>query len=342
MPIVTRPSESKWAVRLAAALGLLSAACAPATSSSPAPSSMPGMNMPGKATASMSPAQMDQVMADSMKAFPAKQNGTGAQPLQPKLLPGGVKEFDLTAESVQWEVAPGKVIAAMTYNGTVPGPTIHVAVGDHVQVVLSNKLTEPTALHIHGLRLPNAMDGVPDITQSPIDPGQSFTYDFVAQGPAVGMYHSHMDTLVQDSNGLYGAFLVGEEPVPAGVTVAEELPFMLNDAGTIGLSFNGKGFPETAPITAKLGDWIEIHYYNAGEMAHPIHLHDIPQLVIAEDGFALPNPQMMDTVLIAPGQRFTVLVHADSPGVWAWHCHILAHAEDSSGMMGMVTALIVK
>jgi FtsP/CotA-like multicopper oxidase with cupredoxin domain len=327
---------------LVLAAGTALAACGPAAGSSPTPDSMAGMNMTGNASPSMSAAQMDQAMAQSMKSFPAKQKGTGAQPLQPKVLPGGIKEFDLTAEQVQWEVSPGKVVTAMTYNGTVPGPTIHVNPGDHVQVVLTNKLPEPTVMHIHGLELPNAMDGVPYITQDPIDPGKSFTYDFVAKGPATAMYHSHFDTLTQDSDGMYGAFLVGEEPVPAGVTVSQEIPFMLNDSGTIGLTFNGKGFPETAPISAKLGDWIVVHYYNAGEMAHPIHLHDIPQLVIAEDGFPVPNPYTVDTVNIAPGQRFTVLIHADNPGVWAWHCHILAHAENSTGMMGMVTALIVK
>ena len=232
---------------------------------------------------------------------------------------------------------------AWTYNGTVPGPTIKVAVGDKVRVVLKNQLPESTVMHFHGLEVPNAMDGVPDITQPPIKPGQSFTYEFVAKGPAVGMYHSHYDAAKQVTNGMAGAFFVGDMPLPAGTGApAQQVPMVLNDAGTIGLTINGKSYPATAPIQAKLGDWIEVHYFNEGLQIHPMHLHGLPQKVIAQDGFPLPQPYQADTVMVAPGQRITVLVHATDPGVWAFHCHILTHAENDTGMFGMVTALIVK
>jgi manganese oxidase len=72
-----------------------------------------------------------------------------------------------------------------------------------------------------------------------------------------------------------------------------------------------------------------------------MHLHQMPQLVVAKDGFALDAPQWEDTVNVAPGERYTVLVQASDPGVWAFHCHILTHAERHEGMFGMVTALIV-
>jgi FtsP/CotA-like multicopper oxidase with cupredoxin domain len=68
----------------------------------------------------------------------------------------------------------------------------------------------------------------------------------------------------------------------------------------------------------------------------------MPQLVIAKDGYPLATPSMEDTVTVAPGERVSVLVHATEPGVWAWHCHILNHAEREDGMFGMVTALIVQ
>ena len=80
---------------------------------------------------------------------------------------------------------------------------------------------------------------------------------------------------------------------------------------------------------------------NEGVMAHPMHLHGLAQLVIAKDGYALPAPYQADTVTVAPGERYTVLVHATSPGTWAWHCHILPHAERDDGMFGMVTAMVV-
>lgn len=294
-------------------------------------------------THKMTADEMDDAMNKSMAAFPAKTAGLGGQVLKPTVLADGTKQFDLTAKVVKWEVSPGKTVDAWTYNGTVPGPTLHVDSGDKVAVVIKNELPESTSIHFHGIDTPNAMDGVPGITQDPVKSGQSFTYKFTAQStPAVGMYHSHQDAVKQVPDGLAGAFLIGEVPVPAGVTVAQETTMMLNDAGVIGLTLNGKSFPATAPVVAKLGDWIKVHYMNEGVMPHPMHLHGIAQLVIAKDGFALPQPYNADTILVAPGERYTVLVHATVPGTWAWHCHILTHAEDATGMFGMVTAMVVK
>jgi uncharacterized cupredoxin-like copper-binding protein len=285
---------------------------------------------------------MDAEMAARTKAFPAKTAGLGGQLLPPTVLADGTKQFDLTAKIVDWQVEPGKTVKAWTYNGVVPGPTLKVDIGDKVKIVIKNELPESTSIHFHGLKTPNDMDGVPDITQTPVKPGTAFTYAFTAQGPAVGMYHSHQDAVTQVPNGLAGAFLIGQEPVPAGVKVTQELPMMLNDAGTIGLTLNGKSFPATAPVVAKLGDYVMVHYLNEGVMAHPMHLHGMVQKVIAKDGIPLAQPYEADTILVAPGERYTVLIHADAPGVWAWHCHILTHAESAQGMFGMVTAMIVQ
>jgi FtsP/CotA-like multicopper oxidase with cupredoxin domain len=288
-------------------------------------------------------ADMDDTMARRTKAFPAKTAGTGGQPLAPTVLADGTKQFDLTTKVVDWEVEPGKVVKAMAYNGVVPGPTIRVDPGDRVKVVLHNELPESTVIHFHGLDLPVELDGVPDITQPPVKPGATFTYAFTAQSyPAVAMYHSHHNATKQVGDGLAGAFIVGALPTPAGVTVTQEQTMMLNDTGTIGFSLNGKSFPATAPVSAKVGDWVEMHYLNEGVMAHPMHLHGLVQLVTAKDGFPLPQPYQADTVLVAPGERITVLIHVTKPGIWAWHCHILPHAEREDGMFGMVTALIAK
>lgn len=268
--------------------------------------------------------------------------GVGNVPLAPTVLADGTKEFRLTAEIVEWEVEPGKMVQAWTYNGMVPGPLIKVNPGDKVRVVLDNRLPQSTVVHFHGIEVPNKMDGVPFVTQDPIKPGETFTYEFVAKGPAVGMYHSHHHAERQVPDGLLGAFMIGDVPVPAGVTVSQEVPMVLNDAGVIGLSLNGKSFPATAPTIAKRGEWVLIHYMNEGLQTHPMHLHGLPQLVIAKDGFALPQPLSMDTVNVAPGERYSVLVQATEPGVWAWHCHILNHAEREDGMFGMVTTFIVQ
>jgi FtsP/CotA-like multicopper oxidase with cupredoxin domain len=80
---------------------------------------------------------------------------------------------------------------------------------------------------------------------------------------------------------------------------------------------------------------------NEGLQIHPFHLHGYYMTVFSKDGFNLPQPYKADVLNIAPGERYDVIIEADEPGVWAFHCHILTHAESPHGMFGMVTALIV-
>jgi FtsP/CotA-like multicopper oxidase with cupredoxin domain len=87
---------------------------------------------------------------------------------------------------------------------------------------------------------------------------------------------------------------------------------------------------------------MEVTYLNEGLMAHPMHLHQPVGWITAKDGVPLDFPMPGDTINIAPGERYTVLYKAVDQGVWAWHCHILNHAEGPTGMFGMVTALIVE
>jgi uncharacterized cupredoxin-like copper-binding protein len=302
----------------------------------PATPSMPGNE-------AMTPEQMDAGMAASIGAFPQKTEGLGGQDLKPTILADGTKQFELTANVVDWQKSATETVKAWTFNGTVPGPTLRLNTGDKVQIILHNEFPESTAVHFHGLTTPNDQDGVTYITQKPIKSGETYTYKFTAQStPTVGMYHSHHDAVNQVPNGMAGAIIIGSEPVPAGVTVSQEQVMMLNDSGTIGLTINGKSFPATAPVVAKKGDWIEVHYMNEGGTIHPMHLHGLAQTVIAKDGYPVPQPYDADTILVGPGERYTVLVHATEVGTWAWHCHILTHAERADGMFGMVTALVVQ
>jgi len=117
---------------------------------------------------------------------------------------------------------------------------------------------------------------------------------------------------------------------------------VLNDAGTIGLSLNGKSFPATEPTTMRGGEVLEVNYFNEGLMAHPMHLHQPVGWISAKDGVPLDQPLPGGHRQHCPGERYTVLDKAEEPGVWAWHCHILTHAEGLTGMFGMVTALIVE
>lgn len=302
----------------------------------------------------MSPAEMDQVMIDSMLEFPAETEGIGNQVLEPTEIRGdGTKVFDLEASIIEWEVAPGEFVDAWAYNGMVPGPWIKLDLGDEVEINVTNNTELSTDVHWHGVSTPNEMDGVAPYTQDPIAPGETFTYAFTAEKPAIGMYHAHLHSQISVPNGMFAPFTIGETPIPYGETVsgieipedlevAQEIPMVLNDAGVIGLSLNGKSFPATEPYVAQEGDWLVYHYYNEGLQVHPMHQHQFPQLVFAKDGIPLDNPYWADTVNVAPGERYSVLLQADAPGTWVWHCHILTHVENEEGMFGMVTALIVE
>ena len=283
---------------------------------------------------------MDAMHEKGIKAFPAKTKVHGNQPLAPRIV-NGVKVFELTAAEIQWETAPDQFVAALAYNGQVPGPQIRVTEGDRVKVVLKNQLKQSTAIHFHGLELPNDQDGVPFITQPPVKPGETYTYEFTVPNAGSHMYHSHHNSAYQVGLGLLGAFIVEPKNKAQEPKVDHDVVFILND-GAHGYTFNGKSFPGTEPIVAKLGEKVRIRYMNEGMMIHPMHLHGMHQTVIAKDGWPLSNPWKCDTLNIAPGERWDVVVNCTNPGTWAFHCHILPHAESDHGMFGMVTALVVQ
>src|SRR5690606_5981734 len=122
-----------------------------------------------------------------------------------------------------WEVEPGKTVEAWTFNGMVPGPQLHVDAGDTAEIVLHNELPMPTALHLHGINVDNEMDGVAPHAQDLIEPGDSFTYRFVAEEVAVAMYHPHHHAQMKMPNGMMGTIYVGRVPIPAGQTIGEEV-----------------------------------------------------------------------------------------------------------------------
>jgi FtsP/CotA-like multicopper oxidase with cupredoxin domain len=298
--------------------------------------------MPQSQAGDMSADEMDAMHEKGVKAFLAgvKTEGKGNQPLQPKI-ENGVKVFELSSSVIQWEYDAGKKAEAWAYNNQVPGPEIRITEGDKVRVVLKNNLPESTAIHFHGALVPNNMDGVPFVTQPPIKPGQSFTYEFTARNSGSHMYHSHHNATKQVGLGQLGAFIIEPKDKSKEPKYDIEYTMILNDQ-LGGFTLNGKGFPATEPVVAKKGQKLRIRYMNEGQLIHPMHLHGIPQLVFAKDGWNLPQPYLCDTLNVAPGERWDVIVDCTEVGAWAFHCHILSHAEGPHGMFGMVTALVVQ
>ena len=192
----------------------------------------------------------------------------------------GVKVFELTTKAVQWPILDGVTVTAFTYNGTVPGPMIRVTEGDQVRIVVKNELPDPTTIHWHGVEVPNAMDGVPGVTQDPIQPGETFTYEFIAKPAGTFMYHSHFEGDVQVSAGLYAPFIIDPKE-PEANPPAVDAPLMISEwRMTDGQTFaampmggmepnfftiNGKSFPATETITVKKGDLVRLRLISIGQ-----------------------------------------------------------------------------
>src|SRR5688572_22491292 len=113
------------------------------------------------------------------------------------------------------------------YNGTVPGPALRYVQGERLRIEVENALDVETTVHWHGIRLPNAMDGVPHLTQPPIAAkGGRFVYEFDLPDAGTFWYHPHLGSPEQVGRGLYGALIVEERNAPA---VDRDVVWVLSD-----------------------------------------------------------------------------------------------------------------
>ena len=182
---------------------------------------------------------------------------------------------------------------------------------------------------------------MPFITQPPVKPGESYTYEFTVPNAGSHMYHSHHNAANQVGLGLLGAFIVEPKRPLAGAQGGRGLrddP----ERRLARLHPQRQGLPGHRADRRKQGQKVRLRFMNEGMMIHPMHLHGMHMTVIAKDGWDQPAPWKCDTLNVAPGERWDVIVKATNPGTWAFHCHILPHAESEHGMFGMVTALVVK
>jgi FtsP/CotA-like multicopper oxidase with cupredoxin domain len=286
----------------------------------------------------------------------------GNLPLESTIV-GGVREFALTAGIVQWHILPELKVGAYAYNGQVPGPLIRLRPGERVRVRVKNELPEPTTVHWHGLIIDNAMDGASHVTQPPIEPGREFAYEFtVPNQPGTHFYHTHHAADRQQPLGLYGALII-EETKPSvraharhviqlgewRVADGQSFPAMDMDGMRPNyFTINGKSYPATETVKARVGDRLLFRFIGSGQFIHPMHIHGGPFEIVATDGNPVPPGARLkkDTVLVGPGERYDVLWTARKPGKWLLHCHINHHTTNDGaevdGGGGLVMVIDVR
>lgn len=240
------------------------------------------------------------------------------------------REFRLTAVAGEALTDTGKpAVPAWTYGGRVPGPQLRVRQGERVRVHVTNKLDVPTTVHWHGVRLPNAMDGVPHLTQAPIEPGGQFVYEFDALDAGTYWYHSHFQSSEQLDRGLYGTLIVEErQPLP----VHRDVTWVLDDwrltaAGQVSETFgnthdmaHGGRIGNTVTVNGSVkdqfavraGERIRLRLVNAANArVFALRVVGHRPLIVAIDGQPVPPHEPQGgRIVVAPGMRCDVVIDA--------------------------------
>ena len=259
--------------------------------------------------------------------------GIGAFALTPKMsiAKTGDNSFELVAglsdlKLYKEDAAPSSL---WTYNGIAPGPEIRVKKGERIQVKFTKRLEEPTSVHWHGIRIDNKMDGVSGLTQEPVQPGESFLYDFIAPDAGTYWYHAHNKSWNEVARGLYGPLIVTDpEPVfdkdhdlilviddwrlgPDGALDIASIGSMMDwsHGGRLGnwLMTNGEIFPKRR---LNAGEHYRLRLINASNArVLEINPNQIGAKVIGYDGQTLEQPFEVPytPMLLGPAQRIDLV-----------------------------------
>lgn len=271
-------------------------------------------------------------------------------PTLPYEMDGDIKVFRLTVEPVTIQFPDmsdphgmrRRPIHAWGYNGSVTGPTIEAVEGDRVRIIVQNNLPEGTSVHWHGLHVPIEMDGVVPISQEPIPPGESFTYEFTLEQHGTYFYHPHFMAAKQVGMGLSGFFIVHPRQPEPWQIVDKDYAFFLQvwmihpgspvpDTMEMNnfnyFTMNGRAAPDIPGMSAKSGERVRIRLVNLSMLNHPIHLHG-HSFKITEHGagFLPPNQHFVaNTVHLSSAESRSIEFVAGRPGKWIMHCHFLHH-----------------
>ncbi|MGB3683319.1 MAG: multicopper oxidase family protein [Rubrobacteraceae bacterium] len=275
---------------------------------------------------------------------------------------GRLREYAFEAAPMEVSLG-GRTAQTWGYEGGLPGPEIRVTEGDTLRVRLNNRLPAETTIHWHGLAIVNGMDGVPNVTQPPVADGEEFTYEFEVPHAGSYMYHSHVG--LQLDRGLYGPLVV--EPKQEELSYDREYTLMLDDwldgvsgtpeealnqltsGGTMGSGggmmggdqggsallvpyplylINGRTSEDPETLKVRRGEKLRLRLMNpAADTVFRVAVAGHRLTVTHADGLPVERVNV-DSLIIAPGERYDVLVAADNPGVW----QIAAAPESKDGL----------
>lgn len=269
----------------------------------------------------------------------------------PFVMDGDVKVFRLRAEPVTIQFPDmsdgmgmsNRPINAWGYNGSVIGPTIEAVEGDTVRIIVENRLPDPTSIHWHGLHIPLEMDGVVGISQEPIPPGGSFTYEFTLEQHGTYFYHPHHMGAKQVGMGMAGLFIIHPRNPEPWMIVDRDYAYFLQIwmiqpgspiPDTMEMSdfnyftMNGRPGPNIVPMQAETGERVRIRVVNLSMLTHPIHLHG-HTFRISEYGAGFIPPEVRipaNTENISSAEeRSFEFVAGPRRGKWLFHCHFMHH-----------------
>ena len=237
----------------------------------------------------------------------------------------------LTAEELSQQILPTKYAGptnVMGFNGSVPGPELRLRQGEMANIRLQNNLQDGAAVHWHGIRLENAMDGVPELTQKLVNPGDSFDYSFIPRDAGTYWYHSHYVSHEQVARGLMGPIVVEENTPP---DIDHDICAVLTDwrlsqegqltddfgdrhdtahAGRLG-NFAKAFLPDVSP---KLGERVRLRLINAAvDRIFPVILKGLEGKIVALDGMPVPTPQTFTMPVLSPAQRVDIIADVTGP-----------------------------
>lgn len=263
------------------------------------------------------PAPADRALAEFRGAYPETVPATGV-----------IRAFDIVAAPAEVALVDGKLLKVWAYNGQVPGPTIRIKLGDTLRVRFTNNLPQETTIHWHGVRVPNAMDGVPYLTQKPVRPGESFVYEFTPKDAGTFWFHPHVRASEQVERGLYGVLIVEDLRPPP---YSRELVWVVDDwllrDGEIYPHFNTRhdlamdgrwgnaitlnGRTGTV-VNVQPGERLRIRMLNTanGRVFAP-DFGELDANIIAVDGLYLREPIPVRGFELAPGNRIDVDIAFD-------------------------------